>query len=84
MTTTLILQVKVSVCVHAQSCLTLCCPVDCSCQAPLSLGFPRQGHWRGLPLPFPGHLPNPGIEPGSPALVSGSLQLRSGNPKVSV
>ena len=84
MKTTLILQVKVSVYVHAHSCLTLCYPMDCSCQAPLSLGFPRQGYWRGLPLPFPGDLPNPGIEPVSPALVSGSLPLRSGNPKVSV
>ena len=37
-------------------------------QAPLSLGFSRQEYWSGLPLPSPGDLPNPGIEPGSPAL----------------
>ena len=37
-------------------------------QAPLSMGFSRQEYWSGLPLPSPGHLPHPGIEPGSPAL----------------
>jgi len=31
-------------------------------QAPLSMGFSRQEYWRGLPLPPPGDLPNPGIE----------------------
>ena len=35
------------------------------CQAPLSMGFSRQGYWRGLPCPPPGDLPNPGIEPTS-------------------
>ena len=38
-------------------------------QAPLSMGFPRQEHWSGLPFPFPGDLPDPGTEPVSPALV---------------
>ena len=37
-------------------------------QAPLSMGFPRQEYWSGLPLPSPGDLPDPGIEPVSPAL----------------
>ena len=37
-------------------------------QAPPSLGFSRQEYWSGLPLPSPGDLPNPVIEPGSPAL----------------
>ena len=37
-------------------------------QAPLSMGFPRQEYWSGLPCPPPGDLPNPGIEPMSPAL----------------
>ena len=32
-------------------------------QAPLSVGFPRQGHWSGLPCPPPGDLPNLGIKP---------------------
>ena len=34
-------------------------------QAPLSMGFPRQEYWSGLPFPSPGGLPNPGIEPRS-------------------
>ena len=37
-------------------------------QAPLSMGFPRQEYWSRLPLPSPGDLPDPGIEPTSPAL----------------
>ena len=37
-------------------------------QAPLSLGFSRQEYWSGLPFPSSGDLPNPGIEPLSPAL----------------
>ena len=32
-------------------------------QAPLSMGFPRQGHWSGLPFPSPGDFPDPGIKP---------------------
>ena len=46
-----------------------------ACQAPLSMGFPRQGYWSGLLFPSPGDLPAPGIEPTSPALQSDSLQL---------
>ena len=37
-------------------------------QAPLSMGFSRQDYWSGLPFPSPGDLPDPGVEPGSPAL----------------
>ena len=37
-------------------------------QAHPSMGFSRQEYWSGLPFPFPGDLPDPGIEPGSPAL----------------
>ena len=36
-------------------------------QAPLSMGFSKQEYWRGLPFPFPGDLPKPGIKPVSPA-----------------
>ena len=36
--------------------------------APPSMGFSRQEYWNGLPFPSPEDLPNPGIEPGSPAL----------------
>ena len=44
-----------------------------SYQAPSSMGFPRQEYWSGLPFPSPGVLPNPGIEPGSPALWADAL-----------
>ena len=37
-------------------------------QAPMSMDFSRQEYWSGLPFPFPGDLPNPGIESMSPAL----------------
>ena len=37
-------------------------------QTPLSMGFPRQEHWCGLPFPSPEDLPDPGIKPASPAL----------------
>ena len=40
-------------------------------QAPLSMGFPRQEYWSGLPFPSPEDLPYPGIEPVSPALAGG-------------
>ena len=43
-------------------------------QAPLSMEFSRQECWSGLPSPSPGDLPNPGIEPRSPALKADSLQ----------
>ena len=42
-------------------------------QAPLSMGFPRQEYWSGLPSPSPGDLPNPGIKPRSPALQADAL-----------
>ena len=42
-------------------------------QAPLSMGLSRQEYWSGLPFPFPGDLPNPGIEPGSPAWQADAL-----------
>ena len=42
-------------------------------QAPLSMGFSRQEYWSGLPFPSPGDLPDPGIEPKSPALQAEAL-----------
>ena len=42
-------------------------------QAPLSMEFSRLQYWNGLPCPLSGDLPNPGIEPGSPALQADSL-----------
>ena len=50
-------------------------PMDYSHQAALSKGFSRQESWKGLPFPFPGNLPDPGIEPGSPALQAYSFCL---------
>ena len=46
---------------------TLDTPWTVACQAPLSLGFFRKECWSRLPFPPPGDLPNPGIEPVSPA-----------------
>ena len=42
-------------------------------QAYTSIGFSRQGYWSGLPFPSPGDLPDPGVEPGSPALEADAL-----------
>ena len=57
----------------AKSCPTLVTPWTVALQAPLSMGFSRQEYQSGLPFPSPGHLPNLGIEPGSPALQADSL-----------
>ena len=48
-------------------------PWTVACQTPPSMGFSRQEYWSGLPFPSPGDLPDPGMEPGSPALQAGSL-----------
>ena len=42
-------------------------------QASLSMGFSRQEYWSGLQFPSPGDLPDPGIEPESPALQADTL-----------
>ena len=42
-------------------------------QAPPSMECSRQEYWSGLPFPSPGNLPNPGIEPRSPALQADTL-----------
>ena len=46
-----------------------------ACQDPLAMGFPKQEYWSGLPFPSPGDLPDPGIEPISPAWQADSLPL---------
>ena len=67
--------VCVCVCVHAcaRSVLSnsFAAPWTEAFQAPLSKGFHRQKYWSGLPFPCPGDLPEPGIEPKSPALAGG-------------
>ena len=45
---------------------TFVMPWSVACQAPLSMEFPRQEYWCGLPLPSPGDLPDPRIELKSP------------------
>ena len=42
-----------------------------TCQTLLSMGLSWQEYWNGLPFPPPGDVPEPGIEPASPALASG-------------
>ena len=75
------------VCAHgcnglvSKSCPTLATPWTVACQAPLSMGFPREEHWNGLPFPFARDLPDPGVEPKSPALQADSLPTEpSGKP----
>ena len=46
-------------------------PWTAACQFPWSMRFPRQEYSSGLAFPSPGHLPEPGIEPASPALAAG-------------
>ena len=48
--------------------MSLATPRTLAHQGPLSMGFPRQEYWSGLPFPSPGDLPDPGIKPVSPAL----------------
>ena len=66
-------KVKVKVLV-AQLCPTVCDLLDyVAHQAPLSMEFSRQEYWHLQPFASPGDLPNPGIEPKSPALQVDSL-----------
>ena len=57
-------------------------------QAPLSIAFPRQEHWSGLPFPSLADLPDPVIEPRSSALqgdsVLSKLPVKQGKPSVRV
>ena len=64
------LKVKVKSLSRVQIFMT---PWTVAYQAPLSMGFFRQEYWSGLPFPSPGDLPNPGIEPRSPALQADAL-----------
>ena len=64
--------------VKSQSEVTQSCPLlatswTAAYKAPPSMGFSRQEYWGGLPFPSPGGLPNPGIEPRSPALQADTL-----------
>ena len=71
-----ILCVCVCVCVCVlvtQLCPTLATPWTIAHQAPLSVKFSRQEYWSGLPFSSPADLPDPDIEPGSPALQADAL-----------
>ena len=56
-----------------KSCPTLAIPWTVACKASLSMGFSMQEYWSGLPFPSPEDLPDPGIEPRSPALQADDL-----------
>ena len=59
---------------HSVGCIRLfATPWTVAHQAPLSMGFSRQDYWSGLRFHSPGDLPDPGIEPGSPALRADAL-----------
>ena len=61
-------------CLVTQSCVTLCNPMDCSPTGSSVHGdSPGKNTGMGLPCPPPGDLPDPGIEPRSPALQADSL-----------
>ena len=64
------LKVKVKSLSHVQLFAT---PWTVAYQASPSMGFSRQEYWSGLPFPSPGDLPDPGIEPRSPALEADAL-----------
>ena len=58
------IQVRILKCVYVLSCVRhFATPWTVICQASLSMEFPRQEYWSGLPYPPPGDLPEPGIEP---------------------
>ena len=64
-----------SCCLVTKLCPTLMIPWTSAHQAPLSMGFPRQENWSGLPFPSPGALPDPKVEPGPPVLQAHSYCL---------
>ena len=66
-----------STCCHLSHVQLFATPQTVAHQAPLSMGFSRQEYWSGLPFPSPGDLPDPAIEPKSPALQADSLPAES-------
>ena len=57
---------------HKSSCILLFATLwTVAHQTPLTMGLSQQEYWSGLPFPPPGDLPDPGIEPASPALAGG-------------
>ena len=74
-------KVKVKSLSHVQLFAT---PWTVAYEAPPSMGFSRQECWSGLPFPSPGDRPNPGIEPGSPALKADLIYEGSPNSLVAM
>ena len=71
---TLAIIIKMKVKVKSLSPVRLCAtPWTAAYQGPPSMRFSRQEYWSGLPFPSPGNLPDPGIEPRSPALEADAL-----------
>ena len=66
----------------AKSCVTLTTLWAVACQTPLSLAFSRQEYCSMLPFPSPGHLPDPRIKPGSPALQADSSPTELQAPQI--
>ena len=65
-------------CSHALSYVELfVTPWTVACQATLSMGFSRQEYWSGMPFPTSGDLPDPGIQPMSPALAAAAKSHQS-------
>ena len=62
-----------SCCLVTKLCSTPTIPWTVALQAPLSMRYPRQEYWSGLPFPFSGDLPDSGIELLSPASQAGSF-----------
>ena len=74
LSTKIFLKCALNMKVKALSCVWLfAIPWTRDYQAPQLLGFSRQEYWSGLPFPPPGALPDPGMEPGFPALQADSL-----------
>ena len=70
---------RVCVCVsHVSHVQLFATPWRVARQAPLSMGFSRQGYWRGLLFPPPGDLPDPGIKPRCAHIADGffTIELR--------
>ena len=59
---------SLGLCMYALSWLTICNTMTVAHQAPLSVEFPKQEYWSGLPLSTPRDLPDLGFEPKSPTL----------------
>ena len=71
-------------CLVAKSCRILCNTWTVACQAPLSMRFPRQEYWSGLPFPSLGDLPDPEIKLKPPTWQADSFPQSQGKPSLSL